>query len=285
MSTKPRIDSHQRRHEILAALYVSPLHARQLWTLSETFTQPFTDEMYVRRKMLSLLREGYVKEFTYLDRTKYWRLSKMGYEALHGPDKPLPGWRAYRPISPSLERHTRRLADLQVKLQVAAHRSGIRVMFFYGDGQITLSVGERKKVPDSVIGFKKKGYKTYPLMIEFDCGTEPISSPKSRECLDRAVEFYHDHEASIPDTYRVLTVFDRPSVRMLHYLDRVRELNRNPQRRLHKAVLLDSLLDHDDPLSWPLLLDEDKQLSSILPGREVNAQTIPSPILDVPVFA
>lgn len=285
MSTKPRIDSHRRRREILAALYVSPLTARQILALSETFAQPFTEEVYVRRKMLSLVREGYVKEFTYLDQTKYWRLSRMGHEALHGPDKPAPGWRAYRPISPSLERHTRRLADLQLALQISAYRSDVRVMFLYGDGQVTLTCGEKRKIPDTVIGLKKKGYKTYPLMIELDCGTEPVYSTKARESLDKAITFYNDHEASIRDTYRVLTVFDRPSVRMAHFLDRVRLMNDRPQRRLHKAVLLDTLLDHVDPLYWPLLLDEDRQQSAILPGLEVSAQTISIPFLDAPVFA
>ncbi len=285
MSSKTLVDSRARRLEILTALTVTPLDSRQLERLSGTFADPFTDEQYVRRTMARLVRDGLALEFAFPDRTKYWRPSREGYRLVYGPDKPLPGRRAYQPVSPSLERHTRRLADLLVKLQVAARSAGVEVAFIYGDGQATLTHGEQTKVPDAVVGLKMKGRKTYTLVVELDCGTEPVYSTKARESLDRMIQFYLDHEAAIAGSYRVFTVFDRPSSRLGHFLDRVAALNRDPRRRVVKAALLDNLLEHGDPLHWPLLVDADRQLSAILPGHDAAAETMPTAILDVPALA
>lgn len=285
MSTKTTIDSYTRRQEILTALTVTPLDSRQLCSLSQTFEKPFSEEQYVRRVMARLVRDRYVLEFVFPDRTKYWKPSKLGYQLVYGPDKPIPGRRAYRPISPSLQRHTRRLADLLVKLQVAAYEQEVEIAFIYGDGQTTLSRESTVKIPDAVIGLKMKKRKTYTLVIELDCGTEPVYSSKSRESLDKMISFYMDHESSIGGSYRLLVLFDQTTARMHHFLDRVAAMNHDPRRRVIKAAPLDTVLQHDDPLTWPILIDEDRQLSAMLPGREINAQTIPSPILDVPIFA
>ncbi|MCG8449821.1 MAG: replication-relaxation family protein [Pirellulales bacterium] len=280
MSSKSRVDSRVRRQQILTALTVTPLDARQLAQLSVSFDAPFTDEQFVRRAMARLVRDGYAREFRYPDRTKYWKPAREGYRLVYGPDKPLPGRRAYQGVSPSLERHTRRLADLIVKLQVAAHLRGVEIAFLYGDGQATFRQQSQSKVPDLVVGFKVRGRKTYTLVVELDCGTEPVYSTKSRESLDKMIRFYLEHEASIEGTYRVVTLFDRPSSRVNHFLDRVAQLNSDPRRRVIKAGLLDNLLAHGDPLSWPLLLDWDRQLAALLPGNEAAAQTIPTPLLD-----
>ncbi len=287
MSTKTRIDFITRRQQILTALAVTPLDSRQLCSLSQTFEEPFTDAQYVRRTMARLVRGGYALEFIFPDKTKYWKPSRRGYQLVCGPDRPfpVPGRRVFRPVSPSLERHTRRLADLLVKLQVAAKQQGVEIAFIYGDGQMTLSREAVVKIPDAVVGLKMKGRKTHTLVVELDCGTEPVYSSKARESLDKMISFYMDHEAAINGSYRLLVLFDTATIRMHHFLDRVAAMNHDPRRRVIKAALLDSILDHDDPLTWPLLIDEDKQLSAMLPGREVNAQTVPSPILDVPVFA
>lgn len=172
-----------------------------------------------------------------------------------------------------------------MNLQVAAHLAGVEVAFVYGDGQAMLTHAAQTKMPDAVIGLKMKGRKTYTLVVELDCGTEPVYSAKVRESLDRMIQFYLDHEASIAASYRVLTLFDRPSSRMGHFLDRVAALNRDPRRRVVKAALLDNLLEHGDPLHWPLLVDADRQLSAILPGREAAAETMPAAILDAPALA
>lgn len=285
MSTKTTFDSCSRRQQILTALTVTPLDSRQLCSLSRTFDKPFTDEQFVRRVMARLVRDRYVLEFIFPDRTKYWKPSQLGYQLVYGPDKPLPGRRAYRSVSPSLERHTRRLADLLVKLQVTANEQDIELAFIYGDGQTTMSHKSAVKIPDAVIGLKMKRRKTYTLVIELDCGTEPVYSSKARDSLDKMVSFYTDHESAIGGSYRVLVLFDQASARMHHFLDRVAAMNGDPRRRVIKAALLDTVLQHDDPLTWPILIDEDRQLSAMLPGREINAQTIPSPFLDVPIFA
>ena len=280
MSSNSRVDSQNRRQQILTALTVTPLDSRQLESLSYTFDDPFTDEQYARRAMARLVQDGYALEFSFPDRTKYWKPSRLGYQMVYGPDKSLPGRRAYRPVSPSLERHTRRLADLLVKVQVAARVAGVEVTYLYGDGQANFTFGSQTKIPDAVIGLKMRGRRSYTLVFELDCGTEPVYSTKSRESLDKMISFYLDHEASIAGSYRVVTLFDRPSSRVNHFLDRVTQINADPRRRVIKAGLLDNLLEHGDPLSWPLLLDADRQLTAMLPGSEAAAQTIPAMLLD-----
>ena len=114
MSSKSRVDSTTRRQQILQSLAVTPLDAGQLVRLSTTFCAPFTDRLYVLRAMARIVRDGFALEFVYPDKSKYWRPSKEGYRLLHGPERSLPKKTAFKPISPSLERHTRRLADLMV---------------------------------------------------------------------------------------------------------------------------------------------------------------------------
>ena len=177
MSSNSNEDLLTRRQQILTALTITPLDAEQLRRLSITFTKPFTDETYVRRVMARLHEEKLVIEYEFPSRKKYWKLSRQGYQRVYGPDKPLPTARAYRPISPSLERHTRRLADLLVKLQVAAHLGDIEIEYIYGDHQSQFVHQGETKEPDAMIGFRVRGRKqTYTLVLELDCGTEPVFS-------------------------------------------------------------------------------------------------------------
>ena len=286
MSSKSRINSQRRTEQILSALTVSQLDAVQLEKLSQSFDEPFTAEVYVRRKMDSLKQEKLVQEFQFPSRKKYWKLTRQGYQRVYGPDKPIPTKPSvYRAISPSLERHARRLTDLLVHLRVTAFHAAIEVAFIYGDHQSKFTQDGVTKVPDTMIGFKMKGRKTYTMVIEFDCGTEPVYSEKARESLDKLIRFYLSHEGASDTSYRVVTVFDKPTVRMEHFVDLVAEINSDPRRRVIKAVFLDRLLRSSNPLQEPLLTDWDRQLSAMLPGHAAAAQTIPSPLLDAELVA
>ena len=88
------------------------------------------------------------------------------------------------------------------------------------------------------------------------------------------------HEASHDTSYRVVTVFERATVRVENFLDRVEQNSQDSRRRVIKAVTLDRLLAYQNPLQEPILLDYDRQVSAMLPGNESVAQTIPAGILD-----
>ncbi len=286
MPSNSKEDLQARRQQILTALTITPLDAEQIRKLSITFAVPFTGEEYVRRVMDKLHNDKLVVEHTFPSSRKYWKLAKLGYQQVYGPDKPLPSPKTYRPISPSLERHTRRLADLIVKIQVTAHLSDIEIVFIYGDGQASFTSGGVTKIPDAMIGFRLRGRKQiYTIVFELDCGTEPVFSPQARDSLDKTIAFYLQHESSFDGSYRVAMLFDKPSIRLDHFLDRVAEINTDPRRRVIKAGLLNNVLKHGDPLRWPLLLDWDRQLAAMLPGNKAAAQTIPSPLLDAQLVA
>ncbi|MEM9354717.1 MAG: hypothetical protein AAGB04_00760 [Pseudomonadota bacterium] len=175
MSRKSAINSRRRQEQILTALTVSQLDARQLQRLSLSFDDPFSDELYARRAMNRLLKRGLVIEHSFPDRRKYWRLSREGYRLVYGPDKAIPTKPSiYRAISASYERHARKLADLLVEIRVAAFLAGIEVVFIYGDHQRKLTHDGETKIPDAVVGLKLKGRKTYTIIFELDCGTEPV---------------------------------------------------------------------------------------------------------------
>ena len=281
MSNKNRINSQQRTEQILAALTVCQLDAAQLLKLSQTFDEPFNGKLYVLRKMNKLKKNGLVYEYTFPDRCKYWKLSREGYRHVYGPDKPIPTKPSvYRAIRPAVERHARRLADLLVQSQLAAFRSGAEIMYLYGDHQCSLKHDGATKVPDAIVGLKLRGRKTYTIVFELDCGTEPVYSQKSRDSLDQLIRFYLAHEASHDTSYRVVTVFERATVRVEHFLDRVEQNSQDSRRRVIKAVTLDRLLAYQNPLQEPILLDYDRQVSAMLPGNESVAQTIPAGILD-----
>lgn len=285
MSNKSRTDCYHRRKQILGALAVSPLTAEQICALSATFLDPLKQPAYVKKLMARIRDVGDILEFTYPDGTKYWRLSKAGYKTLNGDDYKVPQKRAlYQPLSRSLWYHCRRLAAVLVKLQVSAHSHGIDVLELYGDKQILLRQGERKKLPDGKIALKLKlnGKKSYHhVFIELDCGTEWGYQSEVDDSLNNLIQFYLDHHAASEQPYRVLMLFDKPSRRVHHFLNRVKELNRQPNQRIIKAAVVDQLLQHENPLQSPYLLDWDQQLTSLLPSKHPAGQQIPLPKLDL----
>ena len=91
MASKPPIRCTPRDEEILLGLDHSPMTAVQLCTLSETFSQPFTDEKFVRRRLHQLAAAGWLRSWPLATTghggaPQYYKLTLAGYRLLHGSD-------------------------------------------------------------------------------------------------------------------------------------------------------------------------------------------------------
>src|SRR5262249_55054209 len=88
--------------DILSALEMSPLTARQLLRLSETFALPFTTERKVRGRMLTLAESARVLRWPYAIAGRgcptAYSLTREGYRILYGTEAAEPAKRAFRPV-------------------------------------------------------------------------------------------------------------------------------------------------------------------------------------------
>ncbi len=274
MSSNSSIKIQPRDRELLTSLDLSPFDARQLAKLSTTFTEPFTDEKFVRRRMHRLGEAGLVSHFHYhtdsAGTAKYYRLTREGYRFIAGPEKALPRRSYFHPVSASLQNHTRLLADFIAHTLTAASMHRVAVKSFYGENQLELKLAERYLRLDAAAQFKIKGYRPYNCLFELDCGTEPVYSTKQRESLSQKVRFIFDYERSCQQTFRHYVIFASSPVRMANYLHMVDELNPNRQRTICYATSLDRFLGTSDPFRAPIFHDHERTLASILPSPQME---------------
>ena len=267
-----------RDRQLLTQLLQSPFDAVQLWQLSQTFSQPFTDAHFVRRRLRRLRDAGLIAIYQYSTEStgvlNYYRLTQAGYHLACGPDKILPARSAFRPVSFALQRHVRHVASLLVKIRCSAQSAGVELPFLLGDNQVRLPVGKETLIPDVLFGLKQKGRSPQHYLVELDCGTEPVYSTKQRDSLRKKLSLYYAHEATSEGTYRVLFLFAEATPRVAHFLKLAREMAPDPRRHIVRAAVLDTVLGHADPLRWPLFLDHDRQLVSLLPCPEPAAAAL-----------
>src|SRR2546430_936648 len=91
-----------RDMDILQALERSPLTARQLLTLSETFAYPFTSERKVRARMLQLAASGRVRRWELAIAGRgaqlYYTLGRPGYQLVYGANATAPAKRSFTEV-------------------------------------------------------------------------------------------------------------------------------------------------------------------------------------------
>jgi hypothetical protein len=208
---------------------------------------------------------------------KYYKLTREGYRFIAGPGKSLPRRSYFNAVSPSLQNHTRSLANFIVRTLTAAHMHRAKVTSFYGENQLELKLGERSMRLDAAAQFKIKGYRPYNCLFELDCGTEPVYSQKQRESLSQKVNFVFEYEQSCQQTFRHYVIFATPTTRMANYLQMVDQLNPNSQRTICYAATLDHYLHGADPLRAPIFLDHKRQPASILPSPQMKLLPVLEP--------
>ncbi len=279
-----------RDRQLLSELLQSPFDAVQLWQLSQTYARPFTDVHFVRRRLRRLRDAGLVAIFQYSTESagalNYYRLTQAGYHLVCGPDKVLPTRSHFRAVSPALQRHVRHVASLLVKICTSADAASLDIPFLLGDNQVRLSSGTETFVPDATFGLKAKGRPPQHYLVEVDCGSEPVYSTRQRDSLRKKLSLYYAHEAASKNTYRVLFLFAEATPRVAHFLKLAREMTPDPRRHIVMAAVLDSFLEHANPLQWPIFLNHDQRLVSLLPcPRPDEAALVQSSLLSENQFA
>ena len=268
MASKRHIILTQRDREVLRALDRTPLDARQLLRLSQTFCQPFTQDRLVRRRLQDLAEAGYVSAFSYVvgrALLNYYKLSPTGYQLLYGLDAVLPHRRHFGEVTLSLQHHTRSLADFIVHSFVSAHRNGAQINGFRRENELRLQLGDQMQRPDCafqvVYGRRRKKRN---FVVEIDCGTEPIRSQKQRDSLERKVRFYERYRQATSKSFFVLTVFTKESQRLQRFLEMTNDAMARPHQGQFWACQL-SQYTEGNAFCDGNFIDQNGDLQSIIP--------------------
>jgi hypothetical protein len=275
MASKPSIIYTARDQQIHEALALTALDTQQLLRVSGTFDQPFTTDRKLRERMQQHTAAGWVRIFTYATTTagklNYYKLTAEGYRLLRGRDETLPKNSFFHEVSPSLQRHTRHLADVIVQTKLHAKRMGIRILDQRGENQLPLTLGDRTLKPDhSFRLLSRDGAYTY--YDELDEATEPIASTKQRESLEAKIRFHEDYQNATGERYRVRMIFAKTSVRMVQFLSLARK-HAARQRSIFYAVFLADYLKHGSPLTSPMFVDHFNRLHSMVPSSASRYQS------------
>ena len=184
----------------------------------------------------------------------------------------LPSRSFFRPVSLSLQEHTRAISDFLVKLNVDANRQGISVGGFYRENALELCLGARKMKPDCAFQLVDHTGRDFNYLVEMDCGSEPIRSKKQRESLEQKIRFYDEYQDQTDKRFRVLVLFTKSPSRLNRFCHLAKEVVRNPNRTLIYASLLSDYLNCENVLSSSLFLDRNNRLRSLIPQRQKTAK-------------
>lgn len=119
MTNQLHVRITDRDLEILEAIDRCPLTVQQLLKLSQIFSQPFTSDSRVRGRLARLREAGWLQRFQYASTMRggapdYYRLTRQGFQLLHGEDAKPPTKRAFSEIGIAKHHHTRCLSEFIV---------------------------------------------------------------------------------------------------------------------------------------------------------------------------
>lgn len=240
--------------DILTALDRCPLTPAQLCRLSATFTQRFTDEGNLRRRLRTLSASGLLQKFPYAicrdGRTPdYWKLTPEGYRVLYGSDAAQPKRRYFQAIRPGHHHHTFCLAETVVHLCVTAHANGCHIVHFARENSVEFRADPFVVYPDCAFLIRRSDGRTFPFVVELDNGTERVRSKQDTESIERKLRSYDLHQAKYeahdPNRYLVLFITTRSEQRLKHILEAAGQIMVQPQRRVFFGVDLKQLLKVD----------------------------------------
>ena len=266
---------------VFEAIDRHPFTTDQLYRLSATFTEPFTQGRLLRRR-LQQLREARLLQSWPLATVgrggapHYWKLARAGYQWLQGDEAALPSRRFFEEIAPGHHHHTRCLGDFLVQTFVAAHRRGIVVRHFARENSVTLEAGGFIVVPDCAFQLHTPDGRSFHFCVELDNGTERVRSRLDVESIERKLRGYDAHQSQFaaldPQRYLVLFVTTRSRDRLTHILDLAGRVMRNPQRTVFVGVALNEYLNSDDPCGAALLTDHRGLQRSLVSIARANTE-------------
>ena len=265
--------------DIFLALDRSPLTARQLLRVSQTFAQPFTSERCVRERLARLSAAGRVRRWTYATAGRgalgYYVLARLGHHLLHGHDV-VPPKRIGGPVALARQPHTQALADFIVQTTVLAHQSSTSLADFYAENTLCLRLDKECLYPDSAFRLRTADGQDFSFFVELDNGTQPIHPPKDVESWQRKLRFYQRFQDEARERFRVLLVSTRSSQRLEHLLSTAAALAKVPERSLCYGVTLAAYLTARNPLVEACFRNHRGEPVALLP-RATASPPQPSP--------
>lgn len=285
MPSVSSVTGHRLRDDWLySALAITPLTAKQIWKLSQTWPVPFLDVRRVRERLQVLAGAGRVRCHRYAPhadgRLHYYTLTAESYRHLHGPDTPLPSRQVFGPIAFSRERHTLLLAEVLVHFLVRAHEDGFTIRTVSGDGGTPIETGGRRFVPDGTVELVTPSGRLFRFYLELDNRTEPVRSLADRTSLTAKVHDYETYADRSDQRFRMLFVTSGGVARVRHFLDLAREMAANPDRSLFYGITFQGFLDLPS-LRCRHLLDHRGERVALIEERSVGTalRLISEPVL------
>ena len=266
--------------EMLFALDRSPLTAVQLCTLSATFSQPFTHEKFVRRRLKILAERGWVRSFYYATTSRggapsYYRLTREGYRIAHGADAALPARTCFTELPVTRHFHTRSLADFIVHTSVAAADLGGQLQRFYPENTLRLDVAGEAVYPDCAFQLSLPGQPTFCYTVELDNSTERVYSPQDKDSWQRKIRLYEQYQNQASGRFRVLVLATRSQQRVTNILSAAASVLDNPHRSLFYGVHLPVYLTAAHPLHEPLFRDNRSMTQRLVPPYSASRPITP----------
>ena len=280
MTKKINFNIGPRDIELLTALDRSPMTARQLCRLSETFAAPFADEDNLRRRMRTLADAELVNKFPYAiacdgRSPSYYKLTQQGYRMLYGVDATLPKRRYFQPVSTGHHHHTFCLAETIVHLCVTAKQNDAEVLHFSRENSVKLEADPFVLFPDCAFVIRRADGKTFPFVVELDNGTERVRSKQDTESIERKLRGYDAHQSRFdahdPERYLVLFITTRSEIRLRNILDTAANIMIQPQRTVFIGVEFQRFLAAD-PFVVPLFEDNRNLRRAMIPLSPSNAE-------------
>lgn len=282
MASKPSTILTRRDLDTFRAISNTPLDARQLLEISVTFSQPFTHERLVRRRMQQLAHSAFVSCFQYATCTSgtlnYYKIAPLGYQILHGMKAELPHRRTFGPVSMALQQHTRALADFIVRTHAAAHCGHATLVGFWRENELRLSRQGQMMQPDCAFRLQGSDGRIYNYLVEIDCGSEPVRSSKHRESLEQKIRFYDGYQDGSTHRFRVLVLFTKSVSRLARFLETVSDTVTNQQRQTFYGATMADYLGARDPLCQPVFFDHHLRPRPLLRPSDQEAQPPPAGI-------
>lgn len=277
MAKRNRIKLGDRDIEMLSALDRCVLTSDQMLKLSETFMRPFSNVSFVRRRLRQLAHAGYVRAFPYALASdgrspNYFRLTRTGWQALHGIDAELPRRRQFEAIADAHHHHTQALSDVIVHLAVTAHRAGVELREFWRENTLSIASDDLALRPDCAFQLRRDDRRPFHFVVELDCSTERLRTPRNVESIERKLRGYDQHQgvfdALDPQRYLVLFITTRSQKRLDHILELAADVMENPDRTVFVGATLSDFLG-SDPFHETVLRDHRGLKRLIIPSESL----------------
>jgi hypothetical protein len=284
-----------RDRDLLLLLDRTPVTPPLIVKASRTFDgEPFHNERRARERLQQLTKAGLIRSWSLGQAgggvSKYYKLTRAGFAALHSDDTELPPRSYFEEIPVSRMEHTHLLANVIVHTLVAAHERRVQITNFHRENALTLEVGQFSQQPDFHAQLCTGG-KTFNVLFEIDRSTESVDSffeQSIRQKLlgyeayqDMVWQQWKDGGKSGPRPYFRLAFLTVSISRAYHILTLAHNLARNPRRRLCYAATHDSYLASSDAVREPLFLDHHgrwQALVNLHPTSHFLREPVPLPV-------